>query len=976
MSFMKTNLPAFLLAAALAGLCACRSAVNHSASAEGPSTPGVAPSSAQGCFYSFSEHVNCRGGELKIANVTRGLFTDDFSGGGGCWEGFNNLGNRLAFRFGENRGAVGLTISLKDGDDADTAFELTSKPFRVMPGSDFALHVSAMGNYDLGHGIGQDGRFFLSRVEWFNGGGNLLGAFPFAVEAGLKSPRPNVFRGKIPLNAASARIRIGADSPDFRRDSFITFTDVRFDSEDAESRLWSSGYIVSAPFPVQAPGSRISWSASVPDGAAVGLQIATAPDNGGAPAAWSSFHGPGMDESRVFLSPGQQLPEVPHDHKWMRYKLVLRSFENRSPSVGSVSIGGHTESRWIGRDLLPPAISMLSSSVSRNPVAPVSFSVKDGGTVDWRTLECRIDGQDVTAMMSRNGDRLTYTPARPFAPVERDFGDISGWSVSDIHGNLSVEMLPSQGNTVRITRDAGDADTSFLIVSPPRRVQPGAKYWVLVDMRHNLRLPSSGRGGDPPLRICWLDSGGKEAGPVATAYAGITNGWKAVGVSAVAPPGACFMEIHIGFSSPDIFDGRYFDCRNARVTGPEPPRHAPPPNFHCFQIGVSDISGNRAEEDFCLLVGASSGTAASVHADGILRVDGRPFFPVCLYGLSNGSVDGMDFSAALSEMRRAGFNSAYARVPAGGGDYRDFLDAAARLGVKALVAPGDSSRPGDSRLFLQGVAEDMGSKTIIGWCLDGGASSRLPSDSLARLSAALKGMDPTRLAVLALSPDGLDLPDAAESLRAADLLMPELYPFRKGGMPEDRCIPHAITAMRETARQRGDGARAIVPVLQAFGWKGGQERPDFRALRAMTYLCIIHGANGIAWNGFGEAGGMPADKELWKELCRLARELGSLQEVLAGQPLPMAAPKILSGPRRDALGYVSINAACRRFGGTTLLICANSSSSQVEASFHVPAADVASVRFESRSIPIRKGRFRDSFGPYEVHVYELKGLFK
>ena len=163
---------------------------------------------------------------------------------------------------------------------------------------------------------------------------------------------------------------------------------------------------------------------------------------------------------------------------------------------------------------------------------------------------------------------------------------------------------------------------------------------------------------------------------------------------------------------------------------------------------------------------------------------------------------------------------------------------------------------------------------------------------------------------------------------------------------------------------------AIVQYFQGWGWP---RYPTLQELRAMSYLSIIHGANGITWytyGGHGKNHGVTDNKDVWKNICDVAGEISKLHDVLVeptgAQPPP---PVILSGSPKDALGHPSISFLLKEHGGKKWLLAANSSNGLVSAQFPMPKGRKLDLPFEGRRVRGTDRGFIDTFVPYGVHVY-------
>src|SRR5262249_55782976 len=121
----------------------------------------------------------------------------------------------------------------------------------------------------------------------------------------------------------------------------------------------------------------------------------------------------------------------------------------------------------------------------------------------------------------------------------------------------------------------------------------------------------------------------------------------------------------------------------------------------------------------------------------------------------------------------------------------------------------------------------------------------------------------------------------------------------------------------------------IVPVLQLFVWKAMDRYPTPAELRAMTYLALVEGAQGIGYYSYGSVTGRPkttvaaAQPELWKSVKTLNQENADI------------GPKLLSGREVDAIqigeGMPSVKMRVVREKSATLAVVVNSAATRQEA---------------------------------------------
>jgi hypothetical protein len=172
----------------------------------------------------------------------------------------------------------------------------------------------------------------------------------------------------------------------------------------------------------------------------------------------------------------------------------------------------------------------------------------------------------------------------------------------------------------------------------------------------------------------------------------------------------------------------------------------------------------------------------------------------------------------------------------------------------------------------------------------------------------------------------------------------------------------------------------MIGMPQVFGgWPIAQRKPDYVEVRAMTYLAINHGANGIVYRDFSSlrpffdqsdaSWDIRKVPELWDRIPELNGELNSLSGYfLDGR---FGGKKITFVPD----GF--IDCGIWSDGSSLLLIAVNVYDGEVEGKFLLGAEnfrDKVEVLFEDRTHNIQGSMFEDIFQPFETHIYKLRLL--
>ncbi|MBR4219742.1 MAG: hypothetical protein IKR81_01225 [Victivallales bacterium] len=933
--------------------------------------------------YESSEHLQCSNRTIRLARVSKNLLEDNFTGASPIWEDFINFEKRITFTYGEKLGTKGLILTTTKG--GDTAFELRTKPFEVDAGSDYILRLGARASVDLFCAKGH-ADLYHTQIVWLDEKGKQVGVKPFSYETNQDKVTITTITGQVPENAAKAVIRFGADTPNITPTTYVAYTHISFQSTEKDSPQWPTGSFVSRPFLAPNKG-RIRWEADVPEGTSLAVQLSTAPDDKGMPGVWTPFGGEGLNPDKAFLKSGVKLPKIPNNHPWMRYKVIFTGRESKSPVLKSIRIGEIFDDNWLGEDTTPPVIQKKFSTITDNASAPIAFTITDQTRVEWRNFELLMDGKDITSQVKRNSNTITYTPQSPITPVTPQFTDFNDWELINMSKKLNITLSKENVPGIYVTRDDIEVDTMFSVTSPMQSIQPGAEYKFSVEVRHNLPISKNGPVQHAPLRILWFDKDGKPAGEPAFLYTPNCIAWTPFTITAKAPEGAVRAQAFIRLDAPNIFDKKYYQCKNPKWEGPVGAPLKQPPNLHVFNLKVSDGTGNETNETYSLLIDKPlTRGVVTLRQDGFVLVDGKPFFPIGIYAVCKREFNENNLDKAVYDLKEAGFNLIHTYNSRRDANFKELVAAAEKYGMKMYVASRNGANSLNEQDYLKDIANEYRSPAAFAWYLADDTAGYVSPDKLRRLHSVIRELDPYHITVQA---DGVGVPESSryrEYVNSTDGFLPEIYPVRKG-LENNKSVPTVIRDMKTIQTDlaaAGNPVRTIWPIIQYFdGWSAWDRFPTFAQLRAMSYLAIIHGGHGITWytyGGFGKNHGITHTPEIWNNMKTVATELNALSEVFLTPSNGKTITAQLKGKvKTDALGYDAISVLYKDLGKRQFLICANSSEATITTRFNTADAgispDVAKVWFEDRAIKLDKGIFEDTFGPNAVHVYELKGLF-
>ena len=402
------------------------------------------------------------------------------------------------------------------------------------------------------------------------------------------------------------------------------------------------------------------------------------------------------------------------------------------------------------------------------------------------------------------------------------------------------------------------------------------------------------------------------------------------------------------------------------------------PDFHVLEVTVQDEAGNAAtQECYVHVTWRTSPNHVTMREDGAVLVNGRPFFPIGLFGVGPSDFNGYNIDNALRDLKGIGFNTAhtYTINPYKPEDdirfqiMQEFLAAAEHYDLKVFI---NADIIAGAKGNLTNVLRQFSSPAILGWYVGDDTATYSNAGDLRKWHETLRRADPDHITVQAdwISVNAEGYSNYYPFVHASDGFLPEIYSITTK-VDHDACIAQVIRNMEEVKRDiknSGSPLKTIWPIIQNFKIGDVYLYPSYEELRAMSYEAVIHGGNGITWYSYGDAVNTP---ESWENMRRVAGELSALQEVfLEPEKLPVEAT-VIEGPQTDKLGYPSVSVMARRHDGKLFLICANSANAEVVVTLPCPGMTRATVRFEDRDITPADGVLTDRFAHFAVHVYEL-----
>lgn len=404
--------------------------------------------------------------------------------------------------------------------------------------------------------------------------------------------------------------------------------------------------------------------------------------------------------------------------------------------------------------------------------------------------------------------------------------------------------------------------------------------------------------------------------------------------------------------------------------------------IHELKVKISDWNGNRTIRSLFFRIGkAADRNMVTLRDDGMTLVDGKPFFPLGIYSVTDHAFHGKNIDNTFEALKKAGINLVQTYRTRRDARFRKFMDSAAKHGMKIWIAGEGSSNDNDLTRIAKSLAMDMDNPALLAWYIADDTNVYNAPWQLRERTEMVKAIAPQLITVHA---DEVWDEKYGSKFRAfadtALAFMPEIYAVRELGQAEaESCVAKVIRDMeqcRTDIREQQLPPRSIWPIIQYFhGW-GWQRFPTPLELRAMSFAALIHGGHGIIWytyNSSGKNRGVTASAENWNIFTAVSREISSYAPVLSERNASrQLMPQICEGPEKNVFGFPSISALTKEHNGRTYLFCVNSVMKNVKAKFEVQGFRNCTAGPDGAAVNIDGGVLTADFAPYEVKIFVLK----
>ncbi|HZE98867.1 MAG TPA: hypothetical protein VE981_17800 [Planctomycetota bacterium] len=213
--------------------------------------------------------------------------------------------------------------------------------------------------------------------------------------------------------------------------------------------------------------------------------------------------------------------------------------------------------------------------------------------------------------------------------------------------------------------------------------------------------------------------------------------------------------------------------------------------------------------------------------------------------------------------------------------------------------------------------------------------------------------------------------DYAEYMKGSDIVSFDIYPV----VHDHADIVGKLYKVSEGVdrlRKWGDGKKIVWNCIEASRISNESVKPTAPQIRCEAWMSLIHGSTGLIYfvhqfkPKFIEAS-LLQDADLLAGVTAINRQIREAAPALNSPTVDGGATVTTSGA--DA----PVDLLLKKQGDSLWLFAVAMREKGTKASFEVKAAKgAAEVLGESRSLPVKAGRFDDEFKPYEVHLYRIR----
>ncbi|MDD3925101.1 MAG: hypothetical protein PHT33_00410, partial [bacterium] len=339
--------------------------------------------------------------------------------------------------------------------------------------------------------------------------------------------------------------------------------------------------------------------------------------------------------------------------------------------------------------------------------------------------------------------------------------------------------------------------------------------------------------------------------------------------------------------------------------------------------------------------------------DNRLLVDGKPFFPIGLWGPGwGGSL------VEIGNLAKHGINAVWTTPSP------EVINGLYQKGCYSVVSVSHYVR-GNVADFERYKADLHNLKNcpgLLGYYVDEPSVIAYKVRTAQMLYALTKEYDPTHPVWLNFTSGDRNIPPYLDS---CDIPGADPYPIRTPGIIADLEL---VSRTTDKMLAYNHSYKPVWMLIQAFGYRSAPE-PTPEELRCMTYLAVTHKASGIFWFMWrtDDGTGLHQSDKLRQAILQMASELRTLSPILLSTE---AVPSIkVLQPEENA------HLLLKSYKGCLYLIVVNGKRDSLQLKLVIDKGEkykTAKLLLGEGEVPIKGGTLSMELPPLEVRIYSLK----
>jgi hypothetical protein len=263
----------------------------------------------------------------------------------------------------------------------------------------------------------------------------------------------------------------------------------------------------------------------------------------------------------------------------------------------------------------------------------------------------------------------------------------------------------------------------------------------------------------------------------------------------------------------------------------------------------------------------------------------------------------------------------------------------------------------------------------------GGWGPAIPPQEIIDDYHQIQAKDPTRPVLLNLGQQvandewygrGCEVTAYPEYVKACDVVSFDVYPVVGIDKPDGENYLWYVAKGVDRLRRWGNGSKIIWNCIECTRIGDLEHKATPHQVKAEVWMSLVHGSMGIIYfchqfKPVEDDAALLSDKEMSAAVKETSQQILSLAPVLNSPTLEDGAVVTTSDP------LVPIDVMAKQRDGATYVFAVGMRNAETSGRFRIPGVTngTAEVLGEGRTIEVEGREFRDTFKPYDVHLYKI-----